>query len=71
MSLFCSCCDANLAWLRSEAPRLRRQYPQLNPLKFDLAKEPDSGPLNKEQLKALLRELCSSSSSAVNLMQSE
>lgn len=51
------CCDANMAWLRGEARHLRRQYPQLNPLKFDLSKEPDSGSLNKEQLKALLERI--------------
>ncbi|KAL8439043.1 hypothetical protein Efla_002452 [Eimeria flavescens] len=50
------CCDATVAWLRGEAKRLRREYPQLSPLKFDLEKEPDRV-LNKEQLRALLQRI--------------
>lgn len=51
---FFSCCDVSVTWLRAAAPQLRREYPQLSPLKFDLSKEPNNTPLTKEQFKALL-----------------
>lgn len=43
-----------MAWLRKEFKQLQRDYPQLNPLKFDISKEPDRGPLSKDDLRALL-----------------
>ncbi|KAL8452023.1 hypothetical protein Emed_001564 [Eimeria media] len=51
------CCDASLAWLKKEAKRLRLDYPQLSPLKFDLNKEEDKGPMNKEQFRQLLERI--------------
>ncbi|OEH79965.1 pyridine nucleotide-disulfide [Cyclospora cayetanensis] len=51
------CCDASLAWLRGEVPRLARRFPQLNPLKFDLSKEAAGNVLTKDQFKALLERI--------------
>ncbi|CDJ40403.1 pyridine nucleotide-disulphide oxidoreductase, putative [Eimeria tenella] len=50
-------CDVSLSWLQQQLPRLQQQYPQLNPLKFDLKKEKDEGPLTKQQLQQLLERI--------------